>query len=98
MLDYLWMSVNLKRDKPLFRCKLGRSSCVIDYEGKLCPCMSFKHVGVKITKDNFDETWNSFRVYQNFKAHDDYKCLSCKAYDLCDICPATLVYGGMSCI
>lgn len=95
-LDSDWLSnngvmlVNLKRDKPLFRCKLGRSSCVIDYEGKLCPCMSFKHVGVKITKDNFDETWNSFRVYQDFKAHDDYKCLSCKAYDLCDICPAMM--------
>lgn len=91
------MLVNLKKDKPLFRCKLGRASCVIDYEGKMCPCMSFKHAGTRITKDNFDDIWKSFSKYQNYKAHDNYKCLSCEAYDLCDICPAMMefVYGDM---
>lgn len=91
------MLVNLKRDKPLFRCKLGRASCIIDYEGNMCPCMSFKHAGTRITRDNFDDVWKRFREYQNYKAHDNYKCLSCEAYDLCDICPAMMefVHGDM---
>lgn len=55
--------VNLLKDRPLFRCKLGRASCAIDYDGKMCPCMSFRHVGQKLTRENFDELWKSFRQY-----------------------------------
>ena len=89
--------VNLIEDRPLFRCKLGRASCVIDYEGRMCPCMSFRHAGTKLTAKNFDEVWASFREYQKMKAKPDYKCLRCKAYDYCDICPAMMefVYGDL---
>ncbi len=89
--------VDLVKYRPLFRCKLGRSSCVIDYQGNMCPCMSFRHVGKKLTRDNFDEIWTSFRQYPRMKASPDYKCLRCKAYDFCDICPAMMdfVYKDM---
>lgn len=89
--------VNLKKQRPLFRCKLGRASCVIDYEGKMCPCMSFRHIGKKLTRDNFDEIWNSFGTFPGMKASEDYKCLDCEAYDFCDICPAMMqfVYGDL---
>lgn len=89
--------VNLLEERPLFRCKLGRASCVIDYEGKMCPCMSFRHVGQKLTAENFDEVWASFSQYPKMKASAEYECLSCEAYDYCDICPAMMqfVHGDL---
>ena len=89
--------VDLVKEKPLFRCKLGRASCVIDYEGRMCPCMSFRHVGEKVTKSNFDHIWESFRKYPKLRASENYKCLKCKAYDFCDICPAMMqfVHGDL---
>lgn len=95
--DYEVELVDLQKQRPLFRCKLGRASCAIDFEGKMCPCMSFRHVGQKLTKENFDEVWESFRQYPKMKASTEYKCLSCPAYDFCDICPAMMqfVYGDL---
>lgn len=82
--------VNLLEERPLFRCKLGQASCVIDYEGRMCPCMSFRQVGRNLTFDNFHEVWNSFSTYPKMKASPTYKCLKCEAYDFCDICPAKM--------
>lgn len=90
--NYDMTLVDLQNDRPLFRCKLGRASCAIDFNGKMCPCMSFRHVGRKITKENFEEVWESFRQYPKMKASPDYKCLNCKAYDFCDICPAMMQF------
>lgn len=84
--------VDLLKVRPLFRCKLGRASCVIDYEGRMCPCMSFRHAGTKLTRENFDEIWKSFSQYPKMKASEDYKCLRCEAYDYCDICPAMMEF------
>lgn len=89
--------VDLLKTRPLFRCKLGRASCAIDYEGRLCPCMSFRHAGEKLTTENFDRIWESFREYPKLRASKHYKCLSCEAYDFCDICPAMMqaVHGDL---
>lgn len=89
--------LNLKESRPLFRCKLGRSSCAIDYAGNLCPCMSFRHARQRITRDTFYQLWESFRQYPQMKASPEYKCLSCEAYDFCDICPAMMqfVHGDL---
>ena len=95
--DYDVEVVNLMKERPLFRCKLGRASCAIDYEGRMCPCMSFRHAGVRLTEDNFDAVWGSFSDYPKMKASEGYKCLQCKAYDFCDICPAMMqfVHGDL---
>lgn len=89
--------IDLLKEKPLFRCKLGRASCAIDYEGRMCPCMSFRHVGEQLTRENFERIWNNFSQYTKMKASEDYQCLSCKAYDFCDICPAMMqfVHGDL---
>lgn len=84
--------VNLVEKRPLFRCKLGRASCVIDYEGRMCPCMSFRHAGTKLTAENFDQVWGSFSEYPKMKASPNYQCLRCEAYDYCDICPAMMQF------
>ena len=95
--EYETELVNLQKDRPLFRCKLGRASCAIDFEGNMCPCMSFRHAGRRITLQDFDEIWESFSEYPKMKASPKYKCLSCKAYDFCDICPAMMqfVHGDL---
>ena len=89
--------VDLVKERPLFRCKLGRASCAIDYEGRMCPCMSFRHVGKRITRENFKQIWYGFRDYPRMRASETYKCLKCKAYDFCDICPAMMqfVHGDL---
>ena len=89
--------VDLLKERPLFRCKLGRASCAIDYEGNLCACMSFRHAGKPITMETFDEIWKSFGEYPKMKADISYRCLQCEAYDLCDICPAMMefVHGNL---
>jgi len=51
--DYDIEVVDLLKERPLFRCKLGRASCAIDYEGRMCPCMSFRHAGKKTDKGEF---------------------------------------------
>lgn len=95
--DYDTELVDLQKERPLFRCKLGRASCAIDFDGNMCPCMSFRHVGRRLTRNNFEEIWASFRQYPKMKASPEYKCLSCKAYDFCDICPAMMqfVHGNL---
>ena len=59
--------------------------------------MSFRHVGKKLTRENFDSIWGSFRQYPKMRAKPTYKCLRCEAYDFCDICPAMMefVHGDM---
>lgn len=84
--------VDLLEVRPLFRCKLGRASCAIDFEGRMCPCMSFRHAGQKLTAENFDSLWESFRQYPKMKASPTYECLTCEAYDYCDICPAMMQF------
>lgn len=89
--------VDLPRERPLFRCKLGRASCSVDYEGNLCPCNSFRHAGRLLTREGFDSIWKSFGEYPSMKASEGYPCLHCDAYNYCDICPAMMefVYGDL---
>lgn len=95
--DYDVEVLDLVKERPLFRCKLGRASCAIDYEGRMCPCMSFRHVGKRLTRETFEQIWSGFRDYPRMRASETYKCLRCKAYDFCDICPAMMqfVHGDL---
>lgn len=75
-------------DKSLFICNVAQNSFIIDYEGKMCPCMKFRHRGEKLTKDNFDVIWEEFGEIQKLKGSDTYKCAKCKARYYCDACAA----------
>lgn len=89
--------VNLKIARPLFRCKIGAGSCVIDYEGNLFPCMKYRHIGKRISPSSFDSIWENLRKYQQMQASAEYRCLSCDAYNYCDLCPAEMdsLYGNL---
>lgn len=76
--------------RPLFRCKIGLNSFIIDYQGNMCPCMKFKHKGIKLTKNNFDKIWEEFGAYRKMYISDRCKCSSCKMIDYCEVCPAEM--------
>lgn len=87
-------------DDSLFICNVGQNSFVIDYEGKICPCMKFRHRGVSLDKTNFDEIWREFGKIQKLKASETYKCTSCKARYYCDACAAEreFMYGSLEAV
>lgn len=83
------------KEYPLFICNVARNSFLIDYKGKLCPCMKLRHRGVKFDSESFDKVWSEFAEYSKMKASEQYKCSRCKARFQCSICPAEmdLLYG-----
>ena len=85
----------LKSMRPLFRCKIGAGSCVIDYAGNVFPCMKFRHIGKCLKDFSLSNIWEDFKKFQNAQASKSYKCLSCAAFRYCELCPAEMdfLYG-----
>jgi len=89
--------MNKPIDNHLFNCKIGRDGFLIDYEGKMNPCMKFRHKGHILTRDTFDDIWHEFGEYSKLKAGSTFKCLSCDSKHSCDVCSAEMdfLYGNM---
>lgn len=87
--------VGSHQEYPLFVCNVARNSFLIDYKGRICPCMKLRHRGTNINKDNFDSVWKEFEKYGQMMAGSEYKCGACKARYQCTVCPGEmdLVYG-----
>ena len=79
----------------VFSCNVGMNSFVIDYEGKMCPCMKLRHRGIDLLKTDFDQIWQRFAYYSQMKASKNYICSNCDSRYYCDICPAEMdmLYG-----
>ncbi len=92
--DYIDYAENADR-LPLFICNVARNSFLIDYRGKMCPCMKLRHRGMSINKDSFDMVWNEFAKFGKMKSSKNYRCSMCKARYQCSICPAEMdmLYG-----
>lgn len=88
------METLLTRDGVYF-CNVALNSFVIDYQGRMCPCMKLRHRGISLLDTDFDEIWEGFAVYSRKKASLDYMCSNCDAKYYCDICPAEMdfMYG-----
>lgn len=84
----------------VFICNVAQTSFVIDYEGKMCPCMKFRHRGVELTRENFDKIWEDFGKLQHYKASPAYKCSKCEARYYCDACAAEreMLYGDLEAV
>lgn len=80
----------LKISDCVFACNVALNSFVIDYQGRMCPCMKLRHRGEKLTRDNYLEIWTRFGKYSQLKASNSYKCKGCEARYYCDICPAEM--------
>lgn len=72
----------------MFICNVASGSFVIDYLGNICPCMKFRHRGIPVNKDSFEDIWHSFREFKKMKLANNHKCVKCEARYYCDFCPA----------
>ena len=75
---------------PVFSCKIAKGSFVIDYNGNIFPCMKFRHVGQRLTKENFDDIWKSYDKYYLLETKSHNPCNSCDAAYYCEVCPAEM--------
>lgn len=78
------------RSKKIFACNVAVSSFVIDFTGKMCPCMKFRHRGIELNRTNFDEIWSKFGKYRELERSPNSRCFNCEAVDECEICPAEM--------
>ncbi len=83
-------------DEHVYSCNVATNSFLIDYRGRLCPCMRLRHHGKIVNANNFNEIWESFAGYSQIKASSEFKCVGCRARYFCDNCPAEgdLLHGS----
>lgn len=95
--DNIIIIEELKKNKYVFSCNVAINSFVIDYQGRMCPCMKLRHKGEEVRCDTYDKIWDDFRVYSKLEASKTYVCKGCDAQYYCDICPAEMdfLYGDM---
>lgn len=74
----------------VYSCNVALNSFVIDYNGRMCPCMKLRHRGKSLLKDDFDDIWREFAIYSEQKASPKYVCNGCEAKYYCDVCPAEM--------
>ena len=80
----------LRTNEKEYSCNVAVNSFVVDYNGKMCPCMKLRHRGIKLEKNNYEKIWSDFKKYSAQIATMDYKCKGCEALYYCDVCPAEM--------
>lgn len=80
----------LRTNEKVYSCNVAVNSFVVDYNGKMCPCMKLRHRGIKLEKNNYEKIWSDFKKYSAQIAMMDYKCKGCEALYYCDVCPAEM--------
>ena len=80
----------LRTNEKVYSCNVAVNSFVVDYNGKMCPCMKLRHRGIKLEKNNYEKIWSDFKKYSAQIATMDYKCKGCEALYYCDVCPAEM--------
>lgn len=75
---------------PLFLCQIAVNDFFIDYNGRMCPCASFRNAGVELSHEKFDEIWESFGRYKQMIASEEYQCARCNSRLFCKLCPAEM--------
>ena len=76
----------------VYTCNVALNSFVIDYKGRMLPCMKLRHHGIKLTKDNYDLIWDNFKQYCELKCSPNYPCYGCDSRYYCDICPGEMEF------
>lgn len=87
----------LMKNEHVYTCNVALNSFIVDYQGRMCPCMKLRHKGIKLHSGNYDDIWEQFSVYSKLLASDRYVCKGCDAQYYCDVCPGEMdfLYGDM---
>lgn len=69
------------------RCRAGRASYWITYDGKMLPCGMIPNIAFSTLPDNFEQAWkNTVAAFSEIKMPTG--CTHCSEYERCDVCPA----------
>ena len=93
--NYNEIMKDLTDSDSVYFCNVALNSFVIDYRGRMCPCMKLRHKGISLFDNEFDKIWKEFAIYSRKKASSTYICTQCDSKYYCDICPAEMdfLYG-----
>lgn len=74
---------------PGSRCRAGRCSYWVTYQGKLLPCGMISSIGASIPELGFLPAWE--QVGKEFRSLTmPQGCLNCPDYERCEVCPAVV--------
>ncbi len=76
--------------QEVLRCRAGRSSFWIAYDGKLLPCGMMKNPCVSLTEFTFNEAWETIKE-ESKKLTLPLGCIGCEKRNICNVCPAVCV-------
>lgn len=83
---------DLIMNDSVYTCNVAINSFVIDYKGRMLPCMKLRHHGIVLSKENYDQIWDEFKKYSQLKCSKDYRCHGCDSRYYCDVCPAEMEF------
>lgn len=69
------------------RCRAGRASYWITYEGNMLPCGMLSNFPVSVPQSGFAQAWKE-TVLTFAKVKSPAGCLACPDYERCEVCPA----------
>ena len=76
--------------EEILRCRAGRSSFWITFDGKLLPCGMMKTPRIDLTEASFNEAWETIKE-ESKKLTVPSECAECKKRNICNVCPAVCV-------
>lgn len=81
------------------KCRAGRSSFIINWQGKMTPCIMLGNPSVDVFKTGFHEAWKKI-VQEVDQIQMGSECASCTKRMLCPVCAASALletgkYGGV---
>lgn len=72
-------------------CRAGKSSCWINWQGFLTPCVFMEKPSIDLRENNFEKAWEYIvKESDNLCAFDD--CIGCKNKRFCSICYAAAIH------
>ena len=69
------------------RCRAGRSSFVVNWQGKMTPCVMLQEPGINVFENGFPASWEQI-VKETEKIRTSRTCGTCAMREVCNTCAA----------
>lgn len=69
------------------RCRAGRSSFWVTWDGRMIPCGLFECEGFSVKEEGFDRAWENTKEYVK-TIHTPTECIQCEKRSVCIVCAA----------
>lgn len=77
-----------ENERQGIRCRAGRSSFWITWDGQMMPCGMMHNIGYSILENSFKESWKAIRR-ETEKIQLPIACSGCKYGEICNVCAAS---------